>query len=107
MHHEAGRPSPPERFSPAGDSPFGCQDMAGNVREWTRSYAGIEGHDWQPFPPLQTDRTSHTLAPDDRPIVRGGSYSYDPACVRAWVRNTQLAMRADSQTGFRLVIETA
>lgn len=96
--------SVPGAFSPDGDSPFGCQDMAGNVREWTRSYGGIASLDWHCYdePPLH--RCIETLLPEDRLVVRGGSYSYDPNCVRTWVRNTQLAERYDRQTGFRLVL---
>lgn len=103
--------SPPGRFSPGGDSPFGCQDMAGNVREWTRSYGGVSGDEWRLLVvdgrTLTSTRDLVTLRPSDRLIVRGGSYSYDPDCVRAWVRNTQIAERRDRQTGFRLVIEEA
>lgn len=96
----------PGRFSPAGDSPYGCQDMAGNVREWTRSYAGVAGFDWQDYTLVPIDVTASTLRSTDRLVIRGGSYSYHPDCVRAWVRNTQVANRADRQTGFRLVIQS-
>ena len=98
-------PTPAGLFSPAGDSPFGCQDMAGNVREWTRSYGGVLGIDWRLYEQSPKLRTLDTLRPTDCLIIRGGSYSYDSNCVRTWVRNTQLAERGDQQTGFRLVIE--
>jgi formylglycine-generating enzyme required for sulfatase activity len=98
-------PTVPGRFSPAGDSPFGCQDMAGNVREWTRSYGGISGVDWRKNSEVPLLRTFERLRPTDRLIIRGGSYSYEFDCVRTWVRNTQLAERKDLQTGFRIVID--
>jgi len=97
--------TPPGTYSPQGDSPVGCQDMAGNVREWTRSYGGVEGLDWSLHSGAAPTRALHTVLDSDRLIIRGGSYSYDPSCVATWVRNTQLAGRRDSQTGFRLVLE--
>jgi formylglycine-generating enzyme required for sulfatase activity len=99
-----GEPTSPGHFSPAGDSPHGCRDMAGNVREWTRSYAGTRGVDWQNHDP---DRAmlSHPVGPASRMVIRGGSYSYDRLCVQNWVRNSQIARRRDMQTGFRLVAE--
>lgn len=35
-----GGTKPAGRFSPAGDSLYGCVDMAGNVQEWTASDSG-------------------------------------------------------------------
>jgi formylglycine-generating enzyme required for sulfatase activity len=32
-----GSTTPVGKYSPAGDSPYGCADVAGNVREWTRN----------------------------------------------------------------------
>lgn len=100
---ENGQPTPVGAFSPHGDSPVGCQDMAGNVREWTCTYGGIQGIDWQDSHD-ESLRSLRDLRETDRLIVRGGSYSYDERCVTTWMRNTQLAERADGQTGFRLVI---
>ena len=37
-HYESLGPTKPVgMYSPEGDSPYGCVDMAGNVQEWTRS----------------------------------------------------------------------
>ncbi len=42
--------TPVGKYSPAGDSPYGCRDMAGNVREWTRSLGGRFGLAELPLP---------------------------------------------------------
>jgi formylglycine-generating enzyme required for sulfatase activity len=36
-----GKTTPVGKYSPQGDSPYGCVDMAGNVQEWTATYVGI------------------------------------------------------------------
>jgi len=100
-----GHPTKPGMFSPAGDSVFGCQDMAGNVKEWTRSYAGTRGIDWSVHSQARVEGDDRKLVDSSRMIVRGGSYSYPPECVLSWVRNSQIASRRDVQTGFRLVLE--
>jgi formylglycine-generating enzyme required for sulfatase activity len=92
------------RYSPQGDSPFGCQDMAGNVREWTKTYAGTRGVDWQLHSERQITDEQRVILPSSRLIIKGGSYSYDSQCVQSWIRNTQIASRKDNQTGFRLIV---
>ncbi len=97
-------PSPVGQFSPQGDSVFGCVDMSGNIREWTCSMVHVFGVTYS-GPGEQNDlglgRDVDSL---QRIVIRGGSYAYHPDCVRTWVRNTQIACRADKQTGFRMVI---
>lgn len=99
-----GHPTAVGSYSPQGDSPFGCRDMAGNVREWTCSYAGTRGVDWQLLYSTLANRERTPIQASSRLVIRGGSYSYDKECVQTWLRNTQIASRRDRQTGFRLVL---
>lgn len=66
------------RFSPAGDSPFGLTDMAGNVAEWTAS----------PYRPYAAD------------------HSYDPGYLAAMKLGFR-AVRGGSWKNFRFQVRTS
>jgi formylglycine-generating enzyme required for sulfatase activity len=94
----------------AGEAPndvsiFGCRDMAGNGREWTRDIAGIEG---------QSVPTATPVTSPDRVIVTLRSKSYiPPAPVTfqglkdpdSFEIEMQDYVEAHPQTGFRIVVE--
>jgi len=101
-----GQPTVPGRFSPDGDSPVGCQDMAGNVWEWTASIWGESSHypDYQ-YPYQYDDGRENAAATDTmRRVVRGGAYYYFDNCVRCATRNFFFPWTRHSAGGFRLAI---
>jgi formylglycine-generating enzyme len=79
MHH--GRTTAVGRFSPAGDSPFGVQDMAGNVWEWTVTWADA----------AQRAR-----------ILRGGAWPSDERNLRATYRVDIDPLMRLNTVGFRV-----
>ncbi len=76
---------------PAGNSPCGALDMAGNVPEWTAD-------EWRSYPgaiPFFHDPT--------RRVVRGGSYKSNPISVRAIARD-RFHPLFDLTAGVRIVL---
>jgi ergothioneine biosynthesis protein EgtB len=66
---------------PAGQSPFGCHQMIGDVWEWTTS-------DYAPYPGFKSDFDEY----NDKwfvgqKVLRGGSYATPQAHIRATYRN--------------------
>jgi formylglycine-generating enzyme required for sulfatase activity len=69
------------RYSPQGDSPYGCADMAGNVWEWTRSL-----YRKYPYDP-GGGREDLEAGGEVRRVLRGGGAFY----IEAW--NVRCASR--------------
>ncbi|HNT75918.1 MAG TPA: SUMF1/EgtB/PvdO family nonheme iron enzyme [Anaerolineae bacterium] len=72
--------TPVGHYSPAGDSPYGCADMAGNVWEWTATEDDVG---W---------------------IVRGGSFINDRLYARCAFRDWALPGSGLRLFGFRLAV---
>ncbi|MCP4539005.1 MAG: SUMF1/EgtB/PvdO family nonheme iron enzyme [Chloroflexi bacterium] len=96
--HESGiqGTTPVGKYSPAGDSPYGCADMAGNVWEWTRSL-------FQEYP-YQANDGREDMASPDRQVVRGGKLAYGQWGVRCASRYHSYPYYRYYDHGFRVVV---
>jgi formylglycine-generating enzyme required for sulfatase activity len=82
------------RYSPQGDSPYGCADMAGNVWEWCQSLRG-------PYP-YQADDGREDLEADSRRVLRGGSWRSSAPYVRCAYRYARDPYIGLDLNGFRV-----
>jgi formylglycine-generating enzyme required for sulfatase activity/serine/threonine protein kinase len=85
-------------FGPAASSPFGCDDMAGNVWEWTRSRLSD-------YPYVASDGREDPDARGRR-VLRGGSFlpDFDDVQIRCARRLDRDHDFHDAGTGFRVVL---
>ncbi|MFC1976492.1 NACHT domain-containing protein, partial [Chloroflexota bacterium] len=92
-----GRPTAVGQYSPDGDSPYGCADMAGNVWEWTRSL-------YQDYP-YDPDDGREELEGGGVRVRRGGSwyftYEYYARCACRF-RSNEVSRSGD--IGFRVAV---
>jgi formylglycine-generating enzyme required for sulfatase activity len=84
---------------PAGQSPFGCMDMAGNVWEWVADWYG-----------QYTATSASTVNPKgprggDTRVIRGGSWFHDGAHLRSANRSGKKPSVRVDLIGFRVVME--
>ena len=77
-----GITTPAGRYSPRGDSPYGCVDMAGNVYDWTASWYDEE-EGWR--------------------VLRGGSWSFEQNLAPTTYRDGTPHTDRMNDIGFRLV----
>ena len=95
---------------PGGKSPYGCEEMSGNVWEWTRSLWGTnlaEPEFGYPYDPEDAKREAHSAGDSVLRLVRGGSWDDHRADARCAFR---LRFRPDFRLinlGFRVVLRSA
>ncbi len=83
---------------PLGASPYGCEEMAGNVWEWTRSI--YKGYPYDP----NDGREKPPESQDAEPVVRGGSFLLDTGCLRCACRSRRVAAGLNHDVGFRVAL---
>jgi formylglycine-generating enzyme required for sulfatase activity len=88
--------TPIGQYSPGGDSPHGCCDMAGNVSEWTASR--FESY------PFRPDSPGHDRAASVEYVLRGGSWHSHALRVRTTARGMNDPWFTDDDVGFRLAL---
>ena len=91
-----GALTPVGHYSPQGDSPYGCADMAGNVWEWT--------HSLNQSYPYRSDDGRESEAGSEQRVVRGGAgYSY-ASSIRCSIRAFKDPAHDFTSCGFRLCV---
>ncbi len=91
-----GRTTPVGKYSPAGDSPYGAADMAGNVWEWCSSlYRGY---------PYDPDDGREDWEAEGRRVLRGGSWGNVALLTRCAARYRDRPDFRSNNAGFRCVL---
>ncbi len=85
---------------PGGRSPYGAEEMCGNVFEWSRSIYGD-----LPYPnDAPTRRSREDLSADDPRVLRGGAFYLNAESVRCARRNGYDPDLWYYRLGFRVVV---
>jgi formylglycine-generating enzyme required for sulfatase activity len=83
-----------------GSSPYGCEDMSGNVWEWTKS--PFENYPRQKEAGEELAKIQSKL----RLVVRGGSFVNSKFLVRCTTRSFGIPFRTNFDYGFRIVLNS-
>lgn len=82
---------------PEGRSALGCDDMLGNVWEWTASdFTAYPGYETFPYPEY-----SEAFFGDEYRVLRGGSWATRFGAIRNTFRNWDYPIRRQIFSGFR------
>ena len=87
-------------YSPLGDSPYGCADMAGNVLEWVKDWYGGNYHT---LLDQGENPTGVTYSNIGAKVARGGSWIYPARRARSAFRVDRLPELQEGNIGFRCV----
>ncbi len=84
---------------PLGASPFGIEELSGNVHEWC--------NDW--YAPYQNKDRTNPIGPGggQQRVLRGGSWRSRVASLRSVARSSNLPAFQSNDIGFRVVCECA
>jgi iron(II)-dependent oxidoreductase len=99
---EALRPAPVGAY-PAGASPYGVEQLMGDVWEWTSSAF----EPWPGFTPMLYRQYSAPFFGGDYRVLRGGSWAVGGASIRPSFRNWDLPIRRQIFCGVRLAWDAA
>lgn len=80
--HWVGHTTPVAAY-PLGQSAYGCEDLLGNVWEWTASWF----RPYEGFKPYPYTGYSQTYFDDQHRVMRGGSWATRPWALRCAFRN--------------------
>jgi formylglycine-generating enzyme required for sulfatase activity len=85
---------------PGGARPCGCEEMSGNVWEWTHSLFG----DYPYLPEGPQRQVREDPATEGRRVLRGGAFHYNAWYVRCADRSSAVPDFRDLSSGFRVVV---
>ncbi len=91
-----GDTTPMGNYSPAGDSPYGVAEMAGNVLDWC---SGL----YKPYP-YDPDDGREDLEAEGSRVVRGGAFYGSRGVVRCAYRISRFPDYHNRYLGFRVVV---